>query len=208
MIYLYISSYNIEDLNYKQFKVCFYRFLLSCVCSFGNFRDKKESYFIEEYIIPQLVTQMLKNTGRVDGICYYSTIYIPEEDEKAFTDKEYVIQCGKASCKSSELKKYMNVDESSLNLILFTHRENTESAIDEKLRNNFEISMPISINSMKKNAVEFKGGYEGEKSPTYEEKIHILEDFVNFQEYLADSIEYTTDSRVLKEQLESMLKGG
>ncbi len=50
----------------------FYKLLLSSVCSFVR-RQASASYsFCEEYVIPQLLAQVLKNKG-YDGILYQST---------------------------------------------------------------------------------------------------------------------------------------
>lgn len=199
-----------ESISYQNndkeevFEVCFYRFLLSCVCSFGNFRDKKNSYFIEEYIIPQLVTQMLKHSKKVDGVCYHSTIYFPE---KNVNDKEYIIHHGKASYICSELRAYRNTGEPNLNLAIFTDRRDSDASIDEELRKSFEISMPISVKTMKKNSLEFIRRDDDAEVSTYEGKIHILEDFVDLQDYLSSNIEFTEEGRALKAELESVLGG-
>lgn len=82
---LYISRFEYNDLNknlnifdfriekkeldfeeYDRFEEYMYRFMISCVCSFPAVH--KGEYFVEEYIMPQLFTQVARK--EYDGVCY------------------------------------------------------------------------------------------------------------------------------------------
>lgn len=71
------ENYNIYDINSEcQFKKYIERFILSCVCSFPAIHRNEN--FVEEYVIPQLVTQEVKRSTKCDGICYNSALHNEE----------------------------------------------------------------------------------------------------------------------------------
>lgn len=68
------EKYSIYDIkNECDFKKFVQRFILSCVCSFPAIH--RNDCFVEEYVIPQLVTQEVKRIKKFDGICYNSSLH-------------------------------------------------------------------------------------------------------------------------------------
>lgn len=108
--------------NEDEFTMMFCKFVLSCICSFPNFRGRNQSFFVEEYVIPQLVTQLVKKCA-YDGICYNS-IYNSKQ--------------GVSSNKSVEYNNY----------VLFTSKYRADSSVDENLRNKFEVTTPVNISEI------------------------------------------------------------
>ncbi len=106
-------------IDYELFNSYFCKFLLSCVCSFPNVKGRNKSYFVEEYVIPQLVTQLLKKLD-FKGICY-NTINNNWHDECSNQNKDYI------------------------NYAFFTQKENVDNSIDIKLRNRFIIDSFIKV---------------------------------------------------------------
>ena len=97
--------------------------IASCyIVPFYSTLQKKEcrpdkSFFHEEYIIPQLLTQYLKEEGIANGIIYYSV-------------------------KDPNLKPYVKSEEDFRNLVLFTNRDiNTGEKYDNELIGKFEITL-------------------------------------------------------------------
>lgn len=109
---------HIDDPNI--FRQYFCRFILSCTCSFPNIRGRDKSYFVEEYVIPQLVTQLLTNDFR--GI-RYNTINGYRNDKNNLLPNDYV------------------------NYAFFTKQKSNEP-VDEELRKNFIIDGPITVSRL------------------------------------------------------------
>lgn len=103
-----IEKKELDFESYERFEEYMYRFMISCVCSFPAVH--KGAYFVEEYIIPQLFTQVVRN--KYDGVCYQNI-------------------------NSNDYENYVNY-------VLFTSKERVDSSIDEKLRDKFYISSPIT----------------------------------------------------------------
>lgn len=102
------------------FRQYFCKFILSCVCSFPNVRGRDKSYFVEEYVIPQLVTQLL--TKDFSGICY-NTINCYRDDEDNHLPNDYV------------------------NYAFFTKQKSNEP-IDGELRKRFIVDGPITVSKL------------------------------------------------------------
>lgn len=102
------------------FRQYFCKFILSCACSFPNVRGRDKSYFVEEYVIPQLVTQLLTKDFR--GI-RYNTINGYRDDENEHLPNNYV------------------------NYAFFTEQKSDEP-IDEKLRKRFIVDGPITVSRL------------------------------------------------------------
>lgn len=109
----------IEDPNI--FRRHFCRFILSCACSFPNVRGRDKSYFVEEYVIPQLVTQLLTKKD-FEGI-RYNTINGCRDDENENLPNDYV------------------------NYAFFT-KQKSDEPVDEVLRKKFIIDGPISVSKL------------------------------------------------------------
>ena len=99
------------------FRRYFCKFILSCACSFPNVRGRDKSYFVEEYVIPQLVTQLL--TKDFKGI-RYNTLNGYQNDEDKHFPNDYV------------------------NYAFFTEQK-FDKPIDEELRKKFVVDGPISV---------------------------------------------------------------
>lgn len=102
------------------FKQYFCKFILSCACSFPNIKGRDKSYFVEEYVIPQLVTQLLIKDFK--GICY-NTINGYRDDENEHLPNNYV------------------------NYVFFTN-QNSDEPIDSKLRKRFIVDGPITVSRL------------------------------------------------------------
>ena len=113
----------IEERDQKLFEAQFYKFMLSCVCSFPNVRGRENSIFVEEYVIPQLVTQLIRKNEKFCGICY-NTVHIKNNQEE----------------KSKKQK-----EEPYTNYALFTSKRNMDDSIDTRLRDLFFISSPVTV---------------------------------------------------------------
>lgn len=109
---------NEQDCLYR-----FYLFILNSCCSF-NRRDKSEgNVFSEEYVLPQLVTQIISKED-FDGLAFTST----RVDNNELYSKQTFYQ-----------------DEYKLNYVLFTNY-NSNDIYDKQLISKFNISEPKTIN--------------------------------------------------------------
>lgn len=93
----------IED--FEIFKQYFCKFILNCACSFPNIRGREKSCFVEEYVIPQLVTQLLRNDFR--GICYNT---INENYPNAYINYVFFTKQNSDESIDEELRKKFIVD--------------------------------------------------------------------------------------------------
>lgn len=111
-----------RDVEYG--KADFFKLILSSVCSFPQRQELSGYSFCEEYVLPQLLAQILKNE-QYDGIAYYSTKYYEgvthEDADVNMAFKE--------------------------NLAIFTNIC-TESVYDRKLLGKLFISTPVDKNNI------------------------------------------------------------
>ncbi len=101
-----------------------FRLILSSVCSFQKRKELKGFNFCEEYVISQILAQIIKN-NKYDGIIYYST-------------KRY---------ENVEVKT--NILEYKENIALFT-KNNNSHVYDYDLYKNLQISVPINMKKIEK----------------------------------------------------------
>lgn len=101
-------------------KSTFFKMILSSVCSFQKRQELKGFSFCEEYVLPQLLAQILKNE-KYDGIAYYSTKYYEQISNKN--------------------DMHVNI-EFKENLAIFT-KLNMKHVYDRVLYNKLFISAPI-----------------------------------------------------------------
>lgn len=121
-----------QQSDFDSFSKNMYRFLLACVCSFPNVRGRDNSFFVEEYVIPQLVTQYIKKSPHsYNGVCYNTANYDECLLGDADSSKKAVENCG-------ETEKYINY-------AFFTEKRNANEAMDLVLRDSFIIDEPISV---------------------------------------------------------------
>lgn len=107
-------------------KSAFFKMILSSVCSFQKKQELKGFNFCEEYVLPQLLAQVLK-IENYDGITYYSTKYY---DDISNNDKTEVNIAFKE------------------NMAIFTNLD-VEHVYDRKLYKKLFISVPIDNNKVK-----------------------------------------------------------
>lgn len=120
------KSFVDEEIN---FSTLLFKLIFSSCCSFEINNKHNDSYFIEEYILPQILAQILKQSG-CSGIIYTST--------KAVVDK--II--------SEHYHSFINFYS---NYCIFTEYDPKESydptyVYDRKLYNDFNISSPLDWN--------------------------------------------------------------
>ena len=127
---------NIKKCTFTEKK--FFRNILSAICSFQKRKELEGYAFKEEYVIPQMLAQVLKQ-NHYDGICYYST--------KRF----HKYHLDEVSQKVVESEMNMRYRE---NVAIFTNviRDDELQFYDKKLRNCLEISMPIGICNVKESS--------------------------------------------------------
>lgn len=101
-----------------------FRLILSSVCSFQKRKELKGFNFCEEYVISQILAQIIKN-NKYDGIIYYST-------------KRY-----------ENVKAATNVLGYKENIALFTKNSNLH-VYDYDLYKKLQISVPINMKKIEK----------------------------------------------------------
>ncbi|EOT2959713.1 hypothetical protein ACSW9O_00370 [Clostridium perfringens] len=116
----------------------FFKNILSSICSFERRREYKKYSFCEEYVIPQILAQIIKNQG-YDGIIYYST--------KRFNNIKFNDDNGEVKNKYEVKTKYKE------NLALFTNF-NDEHVYDRDLYDQLKISVPIDISKVENISIE------------------------------------------------------
>lgn len=116
----------------------FFKNILSSICSFERRREYKKYSFCEEYVIPQILAQIIKNEG-YDGIIYYST--------KKFSNINFNDDNGQVKTKYEVKTKYKE------NLALFTNF-NSEHVYDRNLYDKLKISVPIDISKVEDISIE------------------------------------------------------
>ncbi|WP_310603357.1 hypothetical protein [Anaerosporobacter sp.] len=118
----------------------FFRIILSSVCSFRKKQELKGFSFCEEYVLPQLLAQIIKNNN-YDGIIYYST----KKFEKLTFEKKKL---------GFTLNDILNEDcEYKENLALFTDI-NTDHVYDKSLYDTIDISVPIDVSKIENITIE------------------------------------------------------
>lgn len=119
--------------NYNYDKAHFFKMILSSICSFQKRQELQGFSFCEEYVIPQILAQVLK-TYEYNGIAYYSTKKydklkcFEQEDEK----------------KGNPQDVWLDRMEYKENIAIFTEL-NIEHVYDKKLYETLTISVPIDI---------------------------------------------------------------
>lgn len=110
----------------KELKSMFFCFILSSVCLFKKRYESNGFIFSEEYVLPQLVSQVIKK-NKFNGILYPSTKIISE----------------KPNLKNS----FKILNKHRENIAIFTNL-NEERHYDVNLFNKFDISHPILISDI------------------------------------------------------------
>ncbi|QAA31334.1 hypothetical protein [Clostridium manihotivorum] len=111
----------------KNYKQTFFKILLASICSFERKKEHKDYTFCEEYVIPQILAQTLKNK-EYDGIIYFST--------KKFEGVSF--ENTKENISLTNKTKYKE------NVALFTNF-NKDHVYDEVLYSKLDISSPIDL---------------------------------------------------------------
>lgn len=115
------SDYN-ELISYNNIKNELFKFILASVCSFEKRQEHREFSFCEEYVLPQMLAQIIKKKG-FKGIIYCSTRLKNEENDR--------------------LHKTGYKD----NVAIFTNFSK-EHVYDNELYTKFKISNPINKNQI------------------------------------------------------------
>ena len=122
----------------------FFKIILASICSFERRKEHKDYTFCEEYVIPQILAQTLKNKS-YDGVVYYST--------KKFNEvKFFNMNKDLESKKDIIIKESYNINKNNKykeNIALFTNF-NKEHVYDEELYKKLEISSPINFYKVQK----------------------------------------------------------
>ncbi|MGL5353360.1 MAG: hypothetical protein ACRDA5_08530, partial [Clostridium sp.] len=121
------SDYN-EQVSYNNTKNEFFKFILASVCSFEKRQEHRQFSFCEEYVLPQMLAQIIKKKG-FNGIIYCSTKLKNEENDR--------------------LHKTGYKD----NVAIFTNFSK-EHVYDRKLYSNFKISNPINNKQIRNISIE------------------------------------------------------
>lgn len=108
----------------------FYKLILSSLCSFTRRQNIEKFSFCEEYVIPQLFAQVIKNR-KYDGIMYQST--------KAFRNISFY-----NNNIANHTKNFHYITDYMDNIAIFTNI-NTEHVYDHDLFNRLQISTPITM---------------------------------------------------------------
>lgn len=123
-----------KETKYK--KNSFYKLILASVCSFPKKQELKDFGFCEEYVLPQILAQIIKNQG-FDGIMYQST--------KKFANIGFKEETKEESKGTSRYIIRKNIDsEYKDNIALFT-KINQNHVYDKELFDKLKISVPINI---------------------------------------------------------------
>jgi len=173
--------------NVSTFVSAFQKFIISQFCTFKK-EEIKEHVFIEQYVLPQLFTEQIRNyTGtKYDGFIFPSTQYL---DKATSTNNEIYYS----------LFKY--------NIALFTTYDSTNK-YDDTLINKFEVIPIDKKDSIDKNA--FKRGCNAKRlDPARIDAIKIKNQVKGLEDYYSkmavDSIPLT-DLKSIKIQFASTLK--
>lgn len=122
--------------QHKYNKSYFFRTLLASVCSFQKKQELKGFSFCEEYVLPQILAQIVKTSG-FDGIAYYSTK--PYDKEEYETDEKNYF--GNLSMDFRE------------NIAIFT-KHNSNHVYDRELFEKINISVPVDIRKVEKMTIK------------------------------------------------------
>lgn len=107
-----------------------FRNILSIICSFPKKRGLLNNAFIEEYVIPQMLAQILKQNN-YDGICHYSTA--PFSDFTFNKEKNQLEFKARNAAYRENLVVFTNFNDDGLEKFQY----------DERLYDTLEVSMPI-----------------------------------------------------------------
>ncbi len=153
----------------------FYKLLLSSVCSFVRRQGSTAYSFCEEYVIPQLLAQVLKNK-KYDGILYQST--------KRFKN----IDLANRKSKGFEFSYKLDYTE---NVALFT-KINREHVYDQELFQRINISVPVTLDMIDEVSLEDLERIKTEidKSKKEQEKVTIADKIVSVYGRAYDNILY------------------
>lgn len=143
----------------NDYKQEFFKILLSSICSFERRKEHKDYTFCEEYVIPQILAQTLKNK-EYDGVIYYST---KKFDDIHFLNpndnlevRDYLKENNRNKEEYINNNQIKNINKNSKykeNVALFTNF-NKEHVYDEELYKKLEISSPINFSKVQDYTIE------------------------------------------------------
>lgn len=119
---------NINELEGEDIIKKFFLLILASVCSFQRREELKNTSFCEEYVLPQILAQVLKN-NKFDGIMYTST--------KSYYDKVVVGNEFLTNLIYKNICLFTNYDKNNVEDVTYVY--------DKKLYEKFILSAPISF---------------------------------------------------------------
>lgn len=120
----------------------FFKIILASICSFSRKQEQKNFSFCEEYVIPQLLAQILKNKGYC-GIVYLST---KKFKNLSIESLSYGNNFGLEKC-------FFKEDTYKENIAIFTQIDENH-VYDKELFEKLKISVPISVDKIEKISLE------------------------------------------------------
>lgn len=116
----------------------FFKIILASICSFSRKQEQKNFSFCEEYVIPQLLAQIMKNNGYW-GIVYLSTKKFKNLSMRSADNPEEM-----------EIIDYILQEDSyKENIAIFTQIDE-HHVYDKGLFEKLRISVPISVDKIEK----------------------------------------------------------
>lgn len=113
------------------------------------------------------------------GICYYSTRFIPEGEDLG----PQTIKIGRTRATISDDRPIQTIYSAAENYAFFTNKpdgKDKDEPWDRKLKNSFDITMPVSISELRRNSISFQGSENGPLPFT--NGVNLLEDYFRMRD--------------------------
>lgn len=136
LLQITVNNLLYEEVEEGYEQAYFFRMILASVCRFEKKQELKGFSFCEEYVIPQMLAQVVKNR-KYNGIAYYSTKRYESIDYDG-EDRNYFGGIG------------MGFKE---NIAIFTQLD-AEHVYDRKLFEMLNISVPVDIEKVEKLSIK------------------------------------------------------
>lgn len=151
---------NVNELEGKDIVQKFFLLILASVCSFQRREELKNTSFCEEYVLPQILAQIVKN-NELDGIMYTST--------KSYYDKVFVRNEFLTNLIYKNICLFTNYDKSNVEDVTYVY--------DKKLYEKFTLSAPISFDlDLDEKYYKIKRSLELVKKLSFENKMNISDE--------------------------------
>lgn len=183
---------NVNELEGKDIVQKFFLLILASVCSFQRREELKGTSFCEEYVLPQILAQIVKN-NEFDGVMYTST--------KSYYDKFVVGNELLTNLIYKNICLFTNYDKSNVKDVTYVY--------DKKLYEKFILSAPIAFDldlddkyyKVKRSLELVKKLFSENKMNTSDENIiyninQVLISYVDISKNRYDNEEYTRASNL------------